>query len=249
MLTKTLRTLPSKENVSECECRYPQTRSGMRAFLETFFARHFFQVQDSLLQTDMLSALVASIRRGRLNIADIGSGPAVTSLAVLDMLSALHNLNKLHPISVRIILNDTSPVCLQIGLQMLKLFIRHSSQTFHDIQIHTLNTAFPSNLYQWKRTTNRFGTFDLFFLSYILIPLKEELKYAEIQEGIEIFRQYCASHATGLILQDKFRESLIRTVGRNLRALTEKATLQQIVYDKNNSNDRQIYNYYRTIIS
>jgi len=33
--------------VSDEETKYPTTQAGMRAFLDVFFARHYFQVQNS----------------------------------------------------------------------------------------------------------------------------------------------------------------------------------------------------------
>ena len=93
------------------------------------------------------------------------------------------------------------------------------------------------------------GEIDVFFLSYVLIPLKKELKHNEIKTGLEALKKHCSGGSAGLILQDKFRESLARTVGYNLDATTRKGTFQQKVYDPENSNDIQTYEYYRTVIA
>ena len=38
-----------RRTVSDLETRYPTTLAEMRAFLEVFFTRHLFQVQNSLI--------------------------------------------------------------------------------------------------------------------------------------------------------------------------------------------------------
>jgi hypothetical protein len=82
----------------------------------------------------------------------------------------------------------------------------------------------------------------------VLVPLKDDLKHSEIAQSINAIRQYASEDATMLILQDKFHESLIRSLGGNLKATTEKGKLQQTVYDEDNSNEVHTYTYYRTVV-
>jgi len=65
---------------------------------------------------------------------------------------------------------------------------------------------------------------------------------------ISALLRYCSEHSLCIIVQDKFRESLIRHTGRLQGVSTQKAKLIQKVYDKNNSNTEQTYTYYRTVV-
>ena len=90
ILQQEMNCLPNKKSVSEQQCRYPETPAAMRAFLEKFFVRHFFQVQDSLLTGDVFK-IIRNIfdTSGPVTILDIGAGPAVASLGLLKILSQL----------------------------------------------------------------------------------------------------------------------------------------------------------------
>ena len=61
----------------------------MRAFLNKFFARHYFQVQDSLVDYMTSEDFHALLDTQELRILDIGSGPAVASLAISDMVACI----------------------------------------------------------------------------------------------------------------------------------------------------------------
>jgi hypothetical protein len=61
LLTYQISRLPKGE-VSEDETRYPQSLTGMRAFLLKFFARHYFQTQNSLFNY-MISRTYAAIEQ------------------------------------------------------------------------------------------------------------------------------------------------------------------------------------------
>ncbi len=82
-----------KRDVSKDESRYPVTREGMRAFLDIFFARHYFQTQNSLIDYMTSVEFLNRLASGKLQILDVGCGPSVASLAITDMLdSILRNL-------------------------------------------------------------------------------------------------------------------------------------------------------------
>jgi ribosomal protein RSM22 (predicted rRNA methylase) len=85
VLERQISRLP-KAIVSEDETRYPTTPAGMRAFLDVFFTRHYFQVQDSLLEYMISDEFMDSLATGALQILDVGCGPAVASLAITDIL-------------------------------------------------------------------------------------------------------------------------------------------------------------------
>ena len=121
LLAEALRRLP-RGNVSDEERRYPTTPQGMRAFLDGFFARHFFQIQDSLVEYFASPIFEAVAQRGHIHVADVGSGPSVASLAIADLASAaiatLRQAGRLRGsgrLTVHVTLNDTSEICLDEG--------------------------------------------------------------------------------------------------------------------------------------
>ena len=116
LLEQQLRRLP-RGRVSEEESRYPTTRQGMRAFLDIFFARHYFQAQNSLVEHLISDEFLDMILDGQLRVLDIGCGPAVVSLAITDLLDSLMKilvetgqLSRLHTLELTYILNDISPI-------------------------------------------------------------------------------------------------------------------------------------------
>ena len=120
-----------RRKVSETETRYPVSTASMRAFLEVFFTRHFFQVQNSLLNYMTSQDFLNIIESGRLSVLDVGSGPAVASLAITDMLvGILECLRVLNywpaskMVKVNYILNDTVGICLDTGQCMLRDYFR-----------------------------------------------------------------------------------------------------------------------------
>lgn len=126
VLRRTMLRLP-KRDVSETETLYPTTSGGMRAFLATFFSRHYFQVQNSLMgyiSSDEFSDVMAS---GAVRILDVGCGPAVGSLAIIDMVAALlgtYGYTTQRPVKVDCILNDTGGLSLGTGRRMLENYFK-----------------------------------------------------------------------------------------------------------------------------
>ena len=92
ILQQKINCLPKSKDVSEQQFRYPETPAALRAFLEKFFTRHFFQVQDSLLKEDIFAPLIEILKSSNsITILDIGAGPAVASLALLNILFRKNN--------------------------------------------------------------------------------------------------------------------------------------------------------------
>ncbi len=109
--------LPQKQ-VSDNETRYSETPEGMRAFLEIFFTRHFFQVQNSLIKYLVSEEGLSVLKEGHLRILDIGSGPAVASLAITEIVAYIvrHLVNSSvwrgnRKMKVTYVLNDTESIC------------------------------------------------------------------------------------------------------------------------------------------
>ena len=88
LLRLQINSLP-KRTVSEEETRYPTQPASMRAFLDSFFARHYFQVQDGMLAYMTSEEFLNLLDKRELNVLDIGCGPAVASLAITDMLTCI----------------------------------------------------------------------------------------------------------------------------------------------------------------
>ncbi len=77
-LDQEIACMPKRE-VSEHDTRYPTDAASMRAFLEVFFTRHLFQLQNSLMDYAASADFNRAIRSGPFRILDIGSGSAVTN--------------------------------------------------------------------------------------------------------------------------------------------------------------------------
>lgn len=180
LLRRKINSLP-KRKVTEEETRYPLDFAGMRAFLETFFARHYFQVQNSLLDYMTSGEFVNLYKSGRLNILDIGSGPAVSSLAIINMLNEIigciedkYSFRRLDKVHVNIVLNDIVKVCLGTGKELLQSYFKSLRCDLSKKMILPLDKEFPSNIKQLGRIASNYSKFDLVILSYVIIPLSEE---------------------------------------------------------------------------
>ena len=66
-----------KAKVEDIEIRLPQNAPLMRAFLIKFFTRHYFQIQNSLIDYMTSQGFLNAAKSGRLQILDVGCGPAV----------------------------------------------------------------------------------------------------------------------------------------------------------------------------
>ena len=90
--------------------------------------------------------------------------------------------------------------------------------------------------------------YDICCLSYVLLPLKEETTYMQIQQSLKMLFSYLKPTGVGVITQDKFRESLARKLGSLLKSSTQKMSLRQKIYDSKNSCNELIYEYFRIAV-
>jgi len=215
--------LPKKE-VTENDARYPICAAGMRAFLEVFFARHYFQVQNSLISYMLSQGFLDILMSGAVRFLDIGSGPAVASLAVTDILACILEysrdlgvLPRDNAVKVLYVLNDTSGICLGTGISMLKNYFRvgrkHGSGAIRN-QIITIQRAFPDNINQLRRIARNFGIYDIATLSYVVVPLSEDSGLHNLANGLLKVEELCNRAGRILILQDKFNVSLMRQISK-----------------------------------
>ena len=253
LLRGTLRRLPHGK-VSDNEERYPTTTQGVRSFLNSFFARHFFQVQDSLLA--LASGLVLRRPRegGTFSFADIGSGPAVASLALMDMLDCIGELGPeapqigKRPIRISVVLDDVSEPCLKVGREMLIAYARETKGRLSLERVVPVSVPFPKSNSQLCRIARLTKPYDLCCLSYAMVPVDEQSGHQALSRGIEQLADACRG-ADGriLLLQDKFHESLLRKVCRVLGAQAQHAQIKQNVYDTENENSEHTYTFFRSI--
>lgn len=246
-----------KRTVSESETRYPTTRAGMRSFLDIFFTRHYFQTQHSLFDYMTSNEFLSLLTSGKLQILDVGSGPAVASLAITDMfacvLRGLREIGKFakgKAVKVIYVLNDTSGICLGTGQRMLADYFRisreHSKGVIHSQTINT-QKAFPGNMNQLRRIKLNLGTYDIAAFCYVVVPLNEDKGFNRLVDGLLSIEKLCNRKGRILILQDRFQASLIQQVGRAIGISTHKEELTQCVYSSRNANETHSYAYYRCL--
>ena len=234
---------------SETEEWYPTTRNGMKAYLDKFFARHCFQVQDSLLDYMVSEPFLEAISNGYVNVLDIGSGPAVASLAIADLLGCITEiLSEAQKVDSKIafnfVLNDTSSICLGLGKEMLFNYFREI-KGLHNISLDKaffLNSKFPRTFVQFKRIAKNLKPFNIIVFSYVIVPLDEQ--DIDIDSEIMDLKKICAENGQILIVQDKYNEELINQIGNG----AEKRSITHTVYSNQNSNDSYTYEYYRCLV-
>ena len=253
ILRRQIHRLP-KNKVSETEARYPKSPAGMRAFLVKFFTRHYFQTQNSLFDYMISQDFLDTIRFGHLKILDVGSGLAVSSLAITDKFSCILNhlkglgeRPKRNVIKMTCVLNDTSGLCLGTGHHMLADYFRFGR--IYDRRIITdriisIQKAFPANFRQLRRIKCNIGTYDIIVFSYIISPLNEDEGFNGLIDGLLRTRDFCGHNGRILILQGRFQKSLLRRISGAIGTSSYKQELIQCVYPKRNENETYTYAYY-----
>ncbi len=252
VLDQELAGLPQR-NVSEQDTRYPTDAASMRAFLEVFFTRHLFQLQNSLMDYVTSPDFNETFQLGSLRILDIGSGPAVASQALTDIVTRTIGdadsvvSRQYSPFRMIHVLNDTSSICLVTGRRMLVGYSHAPGQpcsVAHRLQIFTLPTAFPGNLYQIRDLASSLGNFDLVVLSYVLHPLTEDGSLQSLVSGLSMLERFCKPRGRVLIVQDRFQEPLIRKLAGIIGVECREQMLTQRIYPPRGSNETGTYTYY-----
>ncbi len=229
----------------------------MRAFLDVFFTRHFFQSQNSLIDYMTSQDFLNIVDSGHLRILDVGSGPAVASLAITDMLACLLEYlgyvgkwPKGKAMKVTYVLNDISRICLGAGQNMLRNYFRmrtgHTRSIINDHMI-SIYKAFPDNMNQLQRVRLNLGTYDIIIFSYVISPLNEDSGFNSLVNGLLNIEKLCSHRGRVLILQDKFQTSLVQRMSKAIGISSEKQVLTQQVYPKRNDNETYTYVYYRCL--
>ena len=251
VLDRQILRLP-KGNVPEMEVRYPTSLAGMRAFLEVFFTRHYFQVQDSLIEYVVSQDFLDAIASGNLRILDVSSGPALASLAITDMLVSIlayfrdSRLWRWGRVAVTYVLNDTSGVCLGTGQQMLRNYFssgRSGGGAVIQGPAFAVQRAFPDDMSQLRRIARDSGPYDIVTFSYVVVPLSEDRGIDEVVDGLRATEGLCGDGARIVILQDRFNVSLVRAISGKLGVPTQERDLVQEVYPDRNTTETYTYSY------
>ncbi|MGD0596476.1 MAG: hypothetical protein ABSA64_03010 [Sedimentisphaerales bacterium] len=252
VLRRQIGRLPDK-SVSEEETMYPSTASGMRAFLEVFFSRHYFQIQNSLLDYVESEDFDGILDGGEIRILDIGCGPAVGVLAVTDIIMSIlenQNSSRQRPVRFAYVLNDTSGICLSTGQRMLNEYFDLYRANEIDAGEHrtlTLTNDFPDNVNQLERIEKNYGAYHLVMFSYVIRPLANENGNIGLANDIVRTEKLCDPRGRILILQDQYRESLMRTLGKRINASVENKELTQEVFPNRGTADTYTYSYYQCL--
>jgi hypothetical protein len=242
--------LPRKA-VSDRETRYPIDQPSMRAFLETFFTRHLFQLQRSLVEYVASVGFQRTVQFGPLRILDIGSGPAVASLGMIDMVRrVMQGAVGPHAIRMVHVLNDTSPICLVTGKHMLAAcheLERSAGLVLPADRVFTLPTAFPRNMPQIQQLASFLGGYDIIILSYVMDPLTDAYGLRALVAAVRALERLCRPHGRMLLMQDRFREALIRSLTGMLSVKYREQTVTQEIYPPRGDNETYTYTYYDSL--
>jgi hypothetical protein len=247
VLDQQMAGLPRKA-VSDHETRYPIDEPSMRAFLETFFTRHLFQLQRSLVEYATSLDFQRTVQFGPLRILDIGSGPAVASLGAIDLVRRAMQ-SAIGPRAVRMIhvLNDTSPICLATGKRMLAAcheLEKGAGLVLPSDRVFTLPTAFPRNMHKIQQLASFLGGYDIIILSYVMDPLTDDYGLRVLVAAVRALERLCRPHGRILLMQDRFREALIRSLTQMLSVEYQEQMVTQEIYPPRGDNETYTYTYY-----
>lgn len=252
ILRRQISRLP-RGKVSEDETRYPKSPVSMGAFLIKYFCRHYLQTQNSLIKYMTSRDFYNIIRSGHLRIFDVGSGPAVTSLAITHMLTKL--INKLEEtgewpkgkrVKVDYILNDTCSLCLGTGKRILANYFQNNNSQRRIIKDQTISIqkGFPDNISQLQRIRFNLGKYDIVTFSYVITPLNEEKGFKNLILGLFNIEKLCNYSGRVLLLQDRFRTRLVKKISRAIGISDNLEKTVQQIYPKRNSSNIFTYFYY-----
>jgi hypothetical protein len=252
LLQRQLNRLPRKK-VSEEESRYPTTPAGMREFLDGFFARHYFQIQNSLVDYLTSDEFLEIMFSGKIQILDIGCGPAVASLAITDIIRHIINYfaeneksNCPEAMQISYVLNDTSRICLGLAQEMLREYF--ASQDLNRFRLNlgylfAIPKSFPFNMSQLHRISRNLGLYDIAVFSYVIRPLEETLGLITTVDGMQDLELLCNQQSRILIVQDKYQSALVCKFAKSLDVSAERREYEQQVYSDRNDNETFTYSY------
>lgn len=240
-----IRMLPQGD-VSEQESRCPTTSAGMRSFLDRFFVRHYFQIQNAI--TKNISS-EEQINCGRFRVLDIGSGPAVGILAVTEILKNIaREDNIIHtPVQLEFVCIEPSEICRSTGLKMANRYFTHlhfENKNEFRVGLSDISTPFPDCLGDLKSSSQNNADFQLILFSYVLNPLFDTYRIEDIQNGFGQLKSMLAPHGKILVIQDRFSEDRVKIAASLLGAEIEEQEITQKIYSTDIERKVQTYHYY-----
>jgi type I site-specific restriction-modification system R (restriction) subunit len=99
------------------------------------------------------------------------------------------------------------------------------------------------------RIQRNYGQYDIVSFSYVITPLNEQESLNRIINGFLKIESLCNPIGKVLILQDKFKETLMRKIASAIGKTYKKQELSQYVYSSNNSNETHTYTYFNCLFS
>jgi hypothetical protein len=222
--------------------------AGVRANLDTLFARHMLQVVDSLLLAEVFGTLAHCCHRGPLRVADIGSGMGAATIAVIGVARHLMGLLQARrdALQVGVVLNDISGPALTVGRYMVRGAASPPGERTICARTLTLSAPFPRCTHQLRRAAQAFGGYDLVLMSYALAPMKESASYGEIAAGLTALTTPRSLGTCGVLLQDRFHESMARRLASELAVACRKITIRQEVLEPSDSRTPRSYTFLRS---
>jgi ribosomal protein RSM22 (predicted rRNA methylase) len=248
LIQSEIRMLPRKE-VSEQEGRCPTTSAGMRSFLDRFFVRHYFQIQNAIVEHFLSGPAIEQMNHGRFQVLDIGSGPAVGILAVTEIIKILTRAGKIihTPVQLEYTCVEPSEICRRMGLKMAnRYFARLHFENKNRIQVglSDISVPFPDCLDGIKQSNRNQAGFQLIVLSYVLNPLFDAYHTDEIQGGMEQLKSLLTVGGKILVVQDQFSEDRINMIASMLGVQVEEQEVTQRIYSNYTERKIQTYRYY-----
>ena len=184
----------------------------------------------------------------------IGSGPAVASLAITDLVvQQLKTLSIGKPVQFNYLLNDTSPICLETGERMLRRYFLHGRAANRGPRMRaekghvlTLSDPFPKSYQAIREYYGEGRRYHFLCAGYLLHPMNENMDLSRAANCIASLKQF-ASPAGGalLLLQDKFHGELAQQVSHLTGAHIEKISSRQRVYAPGQDSSTYTYTYLR----
>ena len=94
-----------------------------------------------------------------------------------------------------------------------------------------------------------YGEYDIIIFSYVATPLNEQESNDRIASAFLEMELICKKNGKILIIQDKFKEILMRKITRLVGKSYKEEELSQYVYSSSNSNEIQTYTYLSCLYS
>jgi hypothetical protein len=114
-------------------------------------------------------------------------------------------------------------------------------------RILAITSDFPDNANQLERIEKNYGAYHLVMFSYVIRPLADENGNIGLANDIVRTENLCDTRGRILILQDQYRETLMRALGKKIDASVENKELTQEIFPNRGTADTYTYTYYQCL--